>query len=248
MRPAIGSYGLRIEVASTSELMGRRAAEIIVAELKRKPDLLLCVSAGGTPTGMYRGLVERASRHPKLFKKLRVIQIDEWAGIAPADPATCESDVRAKLVTPLQIGPDRFAGFKSDVIDRKSECLRISKWLSAEGPIDICILGLGRNGHVAMNEPADSLLPNTHVAKLARSSRHHGMLKNLPRKPQYGLTLGMGDILRSKKILLLVSGRQKRAPLKRLIDPQVTTRFPASLLWLHSDARILCDKEAAPKL
>jgi galactosamine-6-phosphate isomerase len=117
--------------------------------------------------------------------------------------------------------------------------------LAAKGPIDICILGLGLNGHVAMNEPAAASNPSTHVAKLAPSSRKHGMLRGLARKPAYGLTLGLGDILQSRKILLLVSGNNKRAALKRLMCPEVTSRFPASFLWLHSDATVLCDQEVA---
>ena len=129
--------------------------------------------------------------------------------------------------------------------DEKRECVRISRWLARNGPIDVCILGLGRNGHIAMNEPAATLLPHAHVARLAPSSLKHSMLKGLARKPRYGLTLGMGDILGSRKILLLVSGRAKRAMFRRLVRPQITSRLPASLLWLHPDVTVLADKDAA---
>jgi galactosamine-6-phosphate isomerase len=244
----LGFGGLRIEVADTYESMSRSATEVILTELKQNPGLLLCVSAGGTPSGTYQGLVDRAARQPELFCRLRILQIDEWAGLAPANPATCESDLRAKLISPLRIRPDRFIGFHSNAPDRTAECARISKWLVANGPIDICLLGLGTNGHVAMNEPASSFIPHAHVARLAETSRHHVLLKDLARKPRYGLTLGMGEILGSKKILVLVSGPKKRAPVKRLMKPEVTTRSPASLLWLHHDALILCDKAAAPKI
>jgi galactosamine-6-phosphate isomerase len=97
-----------------------------------------------------------------------------------------------------------------------------------------------------MNEPADALNPQVHVATLARSSQQHPMLKELERKPCYGLTLGIGDILRSRKILLLVNGKHKAAALKRLLQPAVTNDFPASFLWLHSDAAVLCDRRAVP--
>ena len=83
--------------------------------------------------------------------------------------------------------------------------------------------------------------------RLPEVIENHGMLKDLPNKPRYGLTLGLGDILRSRRILLVVSGQPKRAVLKRLLQPRVSGRFPASFLWLHSDVTILCDRDAALK-
>ena len=184
---------------------------------------------------------------PAIFKKLRVLQIDEWGGLPPGNPATCRTDLQNKLLQPLGISSQRFEGFRSDAPDPERECERISRWLAANGPIDICLLGLGLNGHVAMNEPADEFVPHPHVSKLTRSSIGHGMLKDLQAKPRYGLTLGLGDILRSRRILLVVSGQAKQTVMKRLLQPRVSTRFPASFLWLHSDVTIHCDRDAAAK-
>jgi galactosamine-6-phosphate isomerase len=234
----------RIQVAMSYEAMSREAATIISAELRQKPDLLLCCSAGGTPTLTYQLLAAECVRTPQRFSTLRVLQIDEWAGLPRNYAGTCWADLRRKVVEPLRISPGRFTGFRTDVADREAECYRVARWLARNGPIDICILGLGGNGHVAMNEPAEVMTPGVHVAKLARSSRAHSLLKDLPRKPTQGLTLGIGDILRSKKILLLVSGSSKRQAVKRLRQPRVTGRFPASFLWLHPAATVLCDREA----
>lgn len=236
---------LKFEVASNYELMSQRAADFIVSELERRPSLLLCASAGSTPTGTYERLAARRERGPGLFKKLRVLQIDEWGGMPRDNPATCEADLQKKLVEPLHVTADRYIGFRSDAPDPEAECRRIAAWLATNGPIDICILGLGVNGHIAMNEPAAACVPGPHVAKLATSSRKHALLKGLPEKPRYGLTLGMGDILRSREVLLLVSGKRKRAALKRLSKPLVTPRFPVSFLWLHMAAKVLCELEAA---
>jgi galactosamine-6-phosphate isomerase len=223
--------------------MSQEAAAIICRELKRRPDLLLCVAAGGTPTLAYQLLAARYTREPKLFEQLRLIQ-DEWCGLAPGSPATCHADLRTKLLGPLRIPPGRYQGFRTDAPEPEAECGRVARWLAAHGPIDICLLGLGRNGHVAMNEPAAAMTPHAHVAELTRSSRQHALLKPLAKKPRYGLTLGMADIMRSRRILLLVNGKQKRTALSRLMQPGITTRFPASLLWLHPDATVLCDREA----
>jgi galactosamine-6-phosphate isomerase len=176
---------------------------------------------------------------------MRVLQIDEWGGLPKLHPASCEFDLQKKLLEPLVIGRDRYVGFRTETRNPESESRRVGHWLAANGPVDICILGLGVNGHVAMNEPGITLVPHAHVAKLAKSSLQHAMLKDLSRKPRYGLTVGMADILASRMILLLVNGKRKRAALKQLLKPTVTTQFPASLLWLHPRAILLCDREAA---
>jgi len=225
--------------------MSQRAADLIVAELKRHPDLLLCASAGGTPTKTYELLAAERMRQPRLFKKMRVLQIDEWGGLAPGSPESCQADLQAKLLDPLGINAARYQGFTSDAADAPGDCERIARWLRRNGPIDLCLLGLGVNGHVAMNEPAPALTPHAHVARLARSSQKHAMLQRLKRKPRYGLTLGLGDILSSRKILLLASGQLKQAVLERLMEPRVNTKFPASFLWLHPDVTVLCDRSAA---
>jgi galactosamine-6-phosphate isomerase len=121
----------------------------------------------------------------------------------------------------------------------------MSRWLYESGPLDLCILGLGRNGHVLMNEPAAEVTPFAHVARLAPSTRRHPTLRALKTPPRRGLTLGLGEILQSKAILLLVSGRHKSAALKRTLSGRVTTRCPASFLWLHPDVTVICDRAAA---
>ena len=244
--PAV-EKSLRLRVAKDYGTMSRWAADFIEAELKEKPDLLFCASAGGTPIGLYRRLAARHGAHPALFRQMRVLQIDEWGGLPREHSATCFTDLQNKLLRPLNISRRRFAGFNSDAPDPHRECERIGRWLVANGPIDICLLGLGLNGHVAMNEPAVEFGPCAHVSRLARSSLRHGMLKSLATKPRYGLTLGLGDILRSRKILLIVSGKAKQTAMKRLLQPTISPRFPASFLWLHSDVTILCDRDAVAK-
>jgi galactosamine-6-phosphate isomerase len=169
------------------------------------------------------------------------VLIDEWGGLPPGHPATCKEDVSAKLAKPLRIPPSRFVAFDTAAPDPAVECRRIAEVLGRQGPIDLCILGLGTNGHVGMNEPGREVEPRAHVAKLAPATLRHPMLKTAPTRPLYGLTLGMGDILNSRQILLLVSGEHKKQALARLREPRVTTSFPASLLWLHDDASVLFD-------
>jgi galactosamine-6-phosphate isomerase len=241
-------FKLNVCVEPDNAALSRRAAEIVVGELRRRPALLFCASAGGSPTGLYHALGQAAASQPQLFERMRIVKVDEWGGLPANNPATCEADLINKLVIPLRLPAERFEGFRSDAPDPVEECARVAQWLSSEGPIDICILGLGANGHLAMNEPSENLCPHPHVAKLTPSSLQHPMLEGSPQKPAYGLTLGIGDILRSKKILLPVLGRHKREVLRKLLRPVVSTLFPASFLWLHSDVTVLCDRDAAGEL
>jgi len=236
--------GLTFDVAADFEALSRRAAALIELEVRRRPNLLLCAAAGFSPSRTYELLGQRAALEPALFSQLRVIKVDEWGGLDLADPATCESDLRTRLLVPLRIAPDRYQGFESHPSDPPRECARVSEWLALNGPIDFCVLGVGVNGHIAMNEPADALRPGPHLAELTPSSLEHPMLGVAKAKPAYGLSLGMADILQSRRILLLASGERKRPVVERLRRREITPQFPVSFLWLHPDATVLCDEGA----
>jgi galactosamine-6-phosphate isomerase len=239
------SYGIQWRgPAKDYEAMSQLAAELIVEEIRRQPDLLLCAAAGATPTRCYELLVEKHRAEPRWFDRLRVLKLDEWGGLPMDDPATCEAYLRHYLIEPLGISDDRYLTFQSNPPDPQLECQRIRALLAEHSPIDLCLLGLGVNGHLGLNEPADSLSAFTHIVELAESSKQHSMLGKAARPPEYGMTLGMAEILAARKIVLLVSGANKREPLGRLRSPQISTAFPASLLWLHSDVTCFYDREA----
>jgi galactosamine-6-phosphate isomerase len=116
--------------------------------------------------------------------------------------------------------------------------------IQQQGPLDICILGIGVNGHIALNEPGEVLRPDFHVCQLAESTLNNGMIKSLKQPPTFGLTMGVGNILQSKKILIFISGSGKKEAFERLLKPEVSTQFPASLLWLHPNVDVLVDERA----
>lgn len=236
--------GFTVQVLEDYESISREAGEQVIRRLKEKPDLILCASTGGSPTGMYAYLVARGKAEPKLFERMRVLQIDEWGGLPAGHSATCKADLEQKLTGPLGIRGERFISLDTETRTPEGEALRAGTWVRENGPIDICVLGLGLNGHIAMNEPAEVLSPRAHVATLAKSSLQHGMLRDVARKPGWGLTMGMADILNSREVLLLVNGEAKRPAVCRLMEGKITTQFPASFLWMHGAARMLCDKFA----
>ena len=121
---------------------------------------------------------------------------------------------------------------------------RIQKEYDHFGSIDVCILGLGINGHVALNEPSDFLEPRAHMAKLSELTLQHLMIQEMSKRPSFGLTLGMADILQSKMIILLISGATKKRITGKFLSGKLTTSLPASFLWLHSNIECLVDKDA----
>lgn len=250
MIPAYDARMLKptVQLCDDLEAVSRNTAQRIIRAVSLKPDLLLCPASGFTPLRTYELLAEHAKHHADDFRSLRVVKLDEWGGLRPDDPGSCEQQIASLVMSPLGITSDRYFGFASNAADPHAECEKIRRRLASEGPIDLCVLGLGMNGHIAMNEPAAFLQADAHVAALTVSTLRHPMLADMRSKPAFGLTLGMSEILASREILLLVSGQAKREPLKKLLSRQITTNFPASFLWLHQNWTLLCDRESAGDL
>ncbi|MGH9160049.1 MAG: 6-phosphogluconolactonase [Vicinamibacteraceae bacterium] len=229
------------------EQMSRAAARWLGDALRRRPDILLCLASGATPMRAYELFAQQHARRLPLFRRFRVIKLDEWGGLAMDDPASCERHLQEAILQPLRLNGG-YVGFRGDAPNPEAECARIQRWLNRNGPIDACVLGLGANGHLAFNEPARWLRPHAHVATLSPESLRHDTLARGRTRPRYGLTLGMADLSQARRILLLVSGASKAGPLRELLRGVITPRFPASLLWLHPDVTLLCDQEAASGL
>jgi len=240
--------GWELRIASDYESGSRLAAEWLASAMRERPDLLLCAATGHSPTRTYELLAASliATRAPA--DRLRLLQLDEWLDLPSDHPATCRAHLRKLLIQPLGIDAARFVSFASDAAAPESECNRIEARLRANGAIDVCVLGLGINGHLGFNEPADELTADCHVARLTAETRSHPMLVGSGGRPERGLTLGMRGILTARSILLLVFGAAKAAQLARLLTDGLSTRFPGSFLTLHPRVVCVCDEAAAAQL
>lgn len=235
---------MKIDICDSYEEMSRKATGIVVKGLRQHRDLMLCAATGGTPTRMYELLANEYVDSPSLFSRLNIIKLDEWGGIPMNHAGTCESYLQQYVIYPLTVSGKRYISFQSNTDNPKEECLRVQSLLDRKGSIDICILGLGMNGHIAFNEPADFLHTGCHVAELSEKSLQHPMISGEEEKPKYGLTLGMRDILNSRLIVLLINGTKKKEITRALLSEKITTRLPASFLWLHPNVICLIDKDA----
>lgn len=240
-----GRWPWRLVVAEDYEGMSREGAVVMGRALAGRPDLLLCTATGSSPTRAYELFVAECLRAEGVAARLRVLKLDEWGGLPEGNPSTCGAYLRRTLAGPLGFGTERFEGFCCEPRDPEAECRRVSGWLREHGPIDLCVLGLGLNGHLGFNEPGAALRPYAHVAELSETSLAHGMLAEGGVRPRYGMTIGMAEILGAREILVLVSGASKREAWRRLLEPRVDAGFPGSFLWLHPRVTLVGDRAAA---
>ncbi len=235
---------MKIHYCTDYDEMSLRACDRLITVLKDKPNTLLCPTKGASPMGFYRQLVAHYKKDPHLFKELAIIKQDEWGGIPASDPNSCETYLKTLLIEPLGISEDRYISFESSPVDAKKESNRMDNEIQERGPIDVCILGMGKNGHLGFNEPAKHLIPHCHIAELSPTSLMGSMTKNMTHPPNYGLTLGMAAILQSKEIIFLLSGEGKKEAIKELLKKEVTPFLPASFLWLHPNVHCYLDRDS----
>ncbi len=231
---------MKITHLSSYAEMSKLAAEIIALEVKLNPTLLFCAATGGSPTGMYAEM----AKNPSIYQHMRVVKMDEWGIIPLSHKDSCETYLKQHLLGPLSIPQDRYTTFDTAPHVVEAECKRLQSFVAANGPMDICILGLGKNGHIAFNEPAEALQPYFHKAILATSTIQHDPTLAAGPEPAYGLCMGMQEILQSKKIIFLVTGKGKKDALERIMSKKIGTDCPASFLWLHPNVECLIDLSA----
>ena len=235
---------MKIQYFDSLAELSRESVRIILEQIHARENLLLCTATGNSPTQTYRNL--EAEKITFNAGKLRIVKLDEWGGVQQDAPGTCERYLREQVLVPLGVEQDNYFSFRADASDPEAECRRMNNVLDKEGPIDLCILGIGANGHIGFNEPDAYLEPRCHIAKLSEESKKHSMAKGMNPVPAYGLTLGVSDILQSKKILIIITGTNKKTALARLLEQKVSTDIPASMLWLHPDVHCMIDRNACP--
>lgn len=235
---------MQVQLHATPQALAEALAAQTASAIAAQPVFRLCAATGNSPTLFYQALVQRKAEFAK--PEFRLIQLDEWGGVPPEHPGTCISYLQQHLIGPLGLKPEQCITFQSNPVNPLRECARVQEALIAEGTIDLCVLGLGANGHLAFNEPGAFLQPFCHVARLSEESLQHSMAVDMPHTQLYGLTLGMADILSAQKIVMIVNGYSKREILQQVLHKQVSSRLPASFLWLHPKMELWVDEAAWP--
>ena len=230
---------MNFQYLDTYDEMSQAAKAIFDQETRSCEAPWLILATGNSPLGLYRKLISSQNN----YQHLSVIKLDEWLGLSMDDPSTCEFFLQQEVLRPLQIPPDKYISFSSQPADPQKECKRISDRVKELPSIALCILGLGKNGHLGLNEPNRALYPGCHVVQLEKSTAEHAMLNHTKGEVTKGMTLGISEIFRAKKIILLVSGEGKERAFAELKKGQISPFLPASFLWLHPNVDILVDRE-----
>jgi len=235
---------MKIHYCKDYEEMSLLGAKLVHAEVEITPDLLFCAASGNSPAGLYELMVKKHRNSHGFFDWMNVIKLDEWVGLEDESTFTSEYDIQNKLLKRLGIERDRYISFDEETKDPILECEKIQAELDISDGIDICILGIGINGHIALNEPAEFLQPNCHVANLHPVTLASGMIEQVDVPLKQGMTLGVGNILSSRMIILFITGKGKKPVLDLLLEKKIRTDLPASLLWLHPNANLIIDKKS----
>lgn len=246
---------MEIVVAPSYEELSSRAAEIVCAAIRAEPGLALGLPTGATPVGMYRRLVAAYAAGQVDFGRVRTFNLDEYCGLPPEHPASYHTYMRENLCAHVNLAPQNAHIPNGAAPDLAAECRAFAEAIAAAGDLDLAVLGIGQNGHVGFNEPGSALRADVHVAALSAETRRlayefwqdtaRNPFCSLDDVPDRAITMGMGTILKAKRILLLASGASKAPAVQAATNGSLTPRTPASFLQLHRDVTLLVDSEAA---
>lgn len=237
---------MRVDIHPDPYDVAVAAADAVCLLLADRPDAVIGLPTGSTPEPLYRELVERAAAGGVRLDLARWVQLDEWLGLPPGHSATCAGWLRSHFYAPAGIPSAQVLAINSDPADVKAEVDRAAAALEDLGGLDLAILGIGANGHLGLNEPEEGLVGGVHVEELAPSSRDHPMLGEYRGRVTHGITLGVSDMLATRRgVLALATGRGKARIVHRLLAGDITTHVPASLLRLVRGARLVLDRAAA---
>jgi glucosamine-6-phosphate deaminase len=235
---------VNIRIFDSAERASHAAARVLARQLKARPE-----SAIGLPTGRtFVPVYERLVRLAPDFSRAHTFSVDEFVGIPPADSRSFRSFMERHLFRHVRIHESRVHFLDGTAKSLASECDRFERAIAAAGGIDLLLLGIGANGHIAFNEPAPALVARTHRARLAVSSRKAwAAVCRVPlgRVPKEALSMGVGTILAARAVVLVATGPSKAAAIRKMTSGRVSPAVPASFLQLHPNVQLILDRTAA---
>ena len=237
---------MRIICAKDYKEMSEMAADIIGAQVLLKPDAVLGLATGSTPIGTYEELVRRYEAGRLDFSKIKTVNLDEYRGLTKDNDQSYYYFMHSHLFDHVNIDksntnvPD---GMEPDALKAGQDYENIIK---NHGGIDLQLLGLGNNGHIGFNEPCDEFIDKTHVVDLTESTieANKRFFASADDVPKQAYTMGIGSIMRAKRVLMIVSGKGKADIVKEAFFGPITPKVPASILQLHNDFILIGDAEA----
>jgi glucosamine-6-phosphate deaminase len=232
--------------AKNFQEMSAIAAKYIIEKVRANPSIHLGLATGGTPVGIYANLIADHQKNGTSYRKITTFNLDEYVGLSGENPNSYRYYMDNQLFNHIDIEKAKTNVPRGDVADIQKECADYEELMENLGGIHLQILGIGSNGHIGFNEPGTSFDSKTHIVKLAPSTleanaRYFNSLEEVPTE---AVTMGIATIMKSKEILLLISGESKNEALFKLLNGVVDESFPASVLKNHPCVTIIADEEA----
>ena len=237
---------MKIYAAKDYNDLSRKAANIISAQVILKPNAVLGLATGSTPVGAYKQMIEWHKKGDLDFSRVRSVNLDEYKGLSGDHDQSYRYFMNHNLFDHVNIDKANTNVPNGLAEDPAAECRRYDQVIRDMGGIDLQLLGIGGNGHIGFNEPCDVFEKGTHVVTLTEETRQSNarFFTSIDEVPTHALTMGVGNIMSAKKVLLLASGEGKAKALYESCFGPVTPQVPASVLQLHSDVVVIADEAA----
>jgi len=243
---------VKLMVCKDKGEVARKAADIIAEQIKAKADSVIGLATGSTPEGTYAELAKKNKVGGISFKKVRTFNLDEYLGIDCEHDQSYRYFMNDRLFNHVDIRMWNTHVLNGMAADPGLECLAFEQKILAEGGVDVWLLGIGNNGHIAFNEPGSAPNSRTRIVKLTESTIKANsdgrFFKNPLEVPHHALSAGIGTICEARRIILLATGANKAAAIKAAVEGPMTMDCPASLLQNHADVTFILDEDAVGKL
>ena len=241
---------MRIIKAKDYEEMSRKAASVIAAQVIAKPDSVLGLATGGTPVGTYAKLVEWYNNGDLDFSDITTVNLDEYRGLPRTNEQSYWYFMHDNLFNHVNIKPERINLPNGENTDADAACAEYNEILHSVGAIDLQLLGIGSDGHIGFNEPADHFPLETHCVDLEESTIEDNkrFFANKDEVPRQAYTMGIKTIMQAKKVLMVANGKNKAEIIKKAFFGPVTPEVPASILQMHPDFILVADEDALSEI
>lgn len=230
--------------------MSRKAANIISAQIIMKPNCVLGLATGSSPVGTYKQLVEWYNKGDLDFSQVTSVNLDEYKGLSPENDQSYRYFMNEHLFNLVNIDKTRTFVPNGLELDSDKACREYNEIIRKQGGVDLQLLGLGHNGHIGFNEPGAAFEKETHCVDLTESTieANKRFFESEDDVPKQAYSMGIKNIMQAKKILVVVSGKEKAAILKEALYGPITPEVPASILQLHNDVTIVADEAALSEI
>lgn len=240
---------MNVIIAKSYDEMSKKAFEIMKATIKEKKNAVLGLATGSTPIGLYREMIADHKACGTSYAEVSTFNLDEYVGLDYSSDQSYVYFMREHLFDHIDIKLENTNIENGKAADPAAECARYNALL-AENTVDLQILGIGSNGHIAFNEPGTPFDSVTHVVDLTETTikDNSRLFNSIDDVPKQAFTMGLSNIMTAKKIVILANGANKAKAVYGMVHGEITEDLPASILQNHSDCTLICDEAAASLL